>query len=198
VKPRDPVVWASMLRSVAGAQAEDLATRVEGGTRVDPYLLASLGVADAPEQDQTQRPDERLWRLLVTDDGNALDVVAEQGRLFDAGAWSAIEVATEAELCGLQALAHAAIGSEPVMDRCLSAARWLMDEIQPDNATNRPWACGFFAWLWCERGAAEALHYVEGQLHAAMAGTGTGTAEPRSGLILLDSANWLDRIAQAG
>lgn len=197
MKPQDPVVWASMLRSVAGGAGEDLEQRVQGGTRVDPYLLASLGLAEPPAHDDTQKPDEQLWRSVMNGDGDALDAVGERGRLFDADDWSAIEVATEAELCGLQALAHAAIGSEPVMDRCLSAARWLMAEIQPDNATNRPWACGFFAWLWCEQGAAEALHYAEGQLHAAMAGNGTGTADARSGLILLDSANWLDRIAQA-
>lgn len=169
-------------------------------TRTDAFLLARLGLTDGPLP-EARGPDEALWGLAVSGSGDPSTHVRPRERLFEADAWSAIEVATEAELSGLQALSHLATRSPKLWARCLDAARWNLAELQADNATNRPWGIGVFFGLWCWEANAGALHYAEGQLHAAQIGSGIAAGpDTRSALILEDAAQWLERFVppQAG
>ena len=113
-------------------------------------------------------------------------------RLRDQG----IETRTEAELSCLHALLWAALRGRDgaLMKRCFAAARWLVAELQPDNATQRPWAVQAFVVMACDpsegdagRGAADV--YAQTLLHNAA----VGGLDVFSAVILWDSAEWLER-----
>ncbi|MEO1585156.1 MAG: hypothetical protein AAFR96_11390, partial [Planctomycetota bacterium] len=63
-------------------------------------------------------------------------------------------------------------------------------EIQPDNATNLPWAVHVFCVLAERDGDADASLYAETLLHNCVVG-GAGRPDKLSALILLDSARRL-------
>ncbi len=154
-----------LLSSVSGHQ-------FEGGDlttlSVDEHLLAaSAGVVGCPEPSGA---------------GPAL-----QGRSPD----DVIELWTEREL----SMVHAAWLLPGWTELAERSARWLIDEIQPDNATNLPWAVQVFAHLSVTEGTDEARMYAETLLHNCM--VSTGRPDPLSGLILLDAARQL-RVRYAG
>lgn len=101
-----------------------------------------------------------------------------------------IEVWQRAELAALHALTWHAMKDSRWARRCDSAAAWMLDEVQPDNSTNRPWGLHWFVWM-AARGlhAREAELYAESLLHNVMV-----TGEPPDELdacLLKDSARWL-------
>lgn len=110
-----------------------------------------------------------------------------------------LEAQTELELAaahglGVLALRHAATHPH-FAERLLGAVRWLMAEIQPDNATNRPWAVHAFVWAASRQdgGAVDAEMYADTLVHNALV---AGSTQPRkldvfSGLLLRDSAEVL-------
>ncbi len=102
-----------------------------------------------------------------------------------------IELWTERELT----MVHAAWLLEGWTDLAEASARWLIDEIQPDNATNLPWAVHVFASLSVEDGSHEARMYAETLMHNCV--VSTGRPDPLSALILLDAARQL-RVRYAG
>lgn len=62
-----------------------------------------------------------------------------------------IEVWTETELGTMHALVSSAKGArnKAILERVFRAAAWTLDNLQPDNATNHPWAVHvFFAAAW--------------------------------------------------
>ncbi len=61
---------------------------------------------------------------------------------------------------------------------------WHIENTQPDNATNRPWALHVFLLA----GSPEGRHYAETLLHNALV---TGP-EPFCAWILMDVATWLE------
>ena len=101
----------------------------------------------------------------------------------------AIEVWTETELAAV----HAAWSLGPEWRaEARRAAAWLVDNIQPDNATNRPWGVHVFAMLAHETGGAQYELYAQTLLHNCQ--VMTGRPDDFSAMILLHAA----RVLQAG
>lgn len=86
-------------------------------------------------------------------------------------------------------MVHAAWLLEGWTDIAESSARWLITEIQPDNATNLPWAVHVFASLAVRDDSHEARMYAETLMHNCM--VSSGQPDTLSALILLDAAKQL-------
>ncbi|MDZ4756379.1 MAG: hypothetical protein SGJ11_18040 [Phycisphaerae bacterium] len=121
--------------------------------------------------------------------------LAGDGPLWSPDRWAAIEVWTEAELCGLHGLwrlARTAAGTAanaigPLLERRIAGAlHWHLEHTQPDNATHRPWAVHAFLLS----GSAEARFYAETLVHNVQA---QAPDEPTCQWILADSARELQR-----
>ena len=222
-KTRDPQAWAGLMRTLAepaltgtpllGVEDanEDAIDRFiadfrdEAGVRraVDEPLLRSMTGRRgcAPAAAATARRDVRLWWALVDDDITARDKPESgKGPLLDDAERLAIEVRTEAELGALHALSHAAsraglldADANPIWARCRSAAEYHIAELQPDNATNHPWAAGVFLAIWCMEGDSAALVHGETLLHGCQ--TNLGRADRFSACLLLDGSRWLGALA---
>lgn len=162
--------------------------------RVDRALLARvLGVdAGGPPEDAT--PDEALW---WADGAPVIGPIVRPGEgplLFEPGDETPIELRTEGELCALHALWARQSAEPEAVERCLSAARWHVEEIQPDNSTGTPWAVHVFVELACRESNAKArdaaLFHAEGLVHAGS--VTLGRPGLRAACLLLDAARWLD------
>lgn len=134
----EPQAWAAHLEAVARS--------VNAGPDCDESPPASLLRAAR----EGSAPERRVWAAAVSGEGLPEDLLdlSAAGPLWDSGQWSAIEVWTEGELCGLHALGRlrrtrpdlaAVVGR-----RLRSAIGWHLEHTQPDNATHRPWAIHLF------------------------------------------------------
>ena len=110
-----------------------------------------------------------------------------------------IEVCTETQLCALDAVWHLARRHHRAnwRRRCLNAALWHADNIQPDNAINIPWATHVFVIASAllvpidkPRAAALSLH-AETLLHNAV--VNVTRPDALSQHILADAADALRR-----
>jgi hypothetical protein len=108
---------------------------------------------------------------------------------------AALEAQTEQELAAVHALASMALhGSHhtALRARLLGAARWLIDEIQPDNATHRPWAVHAFVYAAATLDATQSVDaemYAQTLVHnAVVAASSTSGEIDRFSLILLRDA----------
>jgi hypothetical protein len=193
--------WTARLRALLGpeplAGLDPAAFADENGNRrsIDrPLLCWLLGQPAGP----AAKPglDLELWHALA--EGSAPPVIGGRGPLQDASAPGrgevAIEVWTERELAAIQALwTLGVVCHEPALrDRAEDAARWCVEELQPDNATAHPWAVNAFASL-ARRGDAEADLYAQTLVHNAM--VATGRPGRFASLVLLASLRSMD-IAQ--
>lgn len=99
-----------------------------------------------------------------------------------------IEVWTETELCGLHALWwHAQRARDrDLLARVDRARAYLTEHIQPDNATNHPWAIHVFALAAARGGDGAADLFAQQLLHNCV--VSTGLPDRRSAWILLDAA----------
>lgn len=205
--------WASRLRGAAmdrlrgtpwdGSGLADAALveafRDDAGhhRRVDgAFLRWRLGVRGHRRGDEPV--DVSLWWDVLEGTGG---VPGGEGALFPNEHGRAIEVWTEMELCGLHALAWRARQVDGARwhegrawGRCVRAMGWLMDNVQPDNATQHPWALHLFAWSSAQGGFGEpwrggARVYAEMMLHAAL--LPEGRPELFSACVLLDGSEWL-------
>ncbi len=202
------VMSADLPRPETGALAELVARwRDDAGHRraADPWLLAHLiGGRDEAEAAALRGAaawnsgaPPQPWGVLWAEVCGAADaaagpmtqrVLAGEGPLFPEVHQQAIEVWTEGELTGLHALSVLARTQGPasaVHARVASAAQWLIAELQPDNATNRPWGVHVFAEL-AAGGDMLADLYAQTLLHNTMAGR--LTPDRFSAAILLHSA----------
>ncbi|MCK6477626.1 MAG: hypothetical protein L6Q35_12440 [Phycisphaerales bacterium] len=193
--------WVRRLRAAAepalrgtpildrSASADEIARFIEGfrdelGHRrpVDGALLrVLLGVKPvlvprerAPGAGR-RSPDCELWSVLA--DGTPWtppEWLRARGPLASDGMEGAIEVWTETELSCVHALWS--IGRRErdtgLRTRCIEAAAWMMDAMQPDNGTNHPWAIHVFAWRWAAECNDEARLYAESMLHNCMISLG--------------------------
>lgn len=174
--------------------------RDETGARpsvVGPFLADLLDVPP-PAIPGNAPPDEALWHRLV---GNHYDtgelVRTPSGPLLnEPGDHTAIEVRTESELIALHALSEIAIrsASDGLSERSQSAARWHLAEIQPDNATNHPWAIQVFIRMSldesCDVADAARIH-AQTMLHNCQ--ISLGRPDRLSACILLHAARSLER-----
>lgn len=175
--PRDSLAWAAHLESVARGAWGD------GDCPRDPpeSLLRAARTGDAPER--------ILWQIAAGGafpERQILDLDSV-GPLWAPGRWSAIEVWTESELCGLHALARlrrSGAGSDAatlVSRRLRGAILWHLEHTQPDNATHRPWAIHLFLG----HPDPEVDLYGQSLLHAYEA---AGRGDRDAAWILLDAA----------
>jgi hypothetical protein len=114
------------------------------------FLAHLLGVSVSPVRAHERMAlDEQLWWSVANGQPILTGLISESdGLLVDPDAY-AIEYRTMVELGALQAFWAIAIHDEDreLRDRALSAARWHIDELQPDNAINRPWGLPVFVEL---------------------------------------------------
>lgn len=97
-----------------------------------------------------------------------------------------IEVWTETEL----ACVHAAWSLGPEWRiAAYASAFWLVEHIQPDNATNHPWAVHVFAAMGEETHNPELELYAQTLLHNCI--VGSGKPDPYSAIILLHASKAL-------
>jgi hypothetical protein len=110
------------------------------------------------------------------------------GSLLPRDRFRAVEVWTEADLCGLHALGRLARarGRDDWATRALAVAAWHVEHTQPDNATNRPWAVSVFLSL----ATPEGRSYAETLVHNCLAMS--GRPDPLSAWILADAARELE------
>ncbi len=201
----------TMLEGVLGAVpfGADEATRVgyiesfqdEFGNRraSDRAFLAHLlGVSVSPVRAiERMGLDERLWWCAA--DGRAIPdglIGASGGLLVDPDAL-AIEYRTMVELGALQAFWSVAIrdADSGLRARAMDAARWHIEELQPDNAINRPWGLAVFVELAIveqdETIAQTAELHAQTLLHNAC--INFGKPDLLSALILKDAVDQLGR-----
>ena len=159
---------------------------------VDAAFLAHVtGIASATAANAS--PDCRLWDQAARpprdrDDRTVQALLDADPRAMAMGLReSGIEIWTETELACLHALTWLGADHEP---RATIAARFLIEELQPDNGTNHPWAIHWFAWLECTQGDLDAGLYAQALLHNAMT-AGGGVPDLFSAIILHDAARWL-------
>lgn len=181
----------------AAAFIRDFADERGHRRAVDPCLLAlMLGMphlaAGPRATTSTSGPslDLELWRRLCEGSDPSSLIAADRGPLIPDPS-EAIETATETELSALHALwRHAIVRSEDrLRARCLDAARWLIDVLQPDNATCHPWAIAVFVQFWLTTGNAAARLYAETLEHNSL--IALGRPDRFSAVLLLDSGRLL-------
>lgn len=165
-----------------------------------PLLGRLLGIAPTPPESEPASEDVALWWAIHTGVSSVLVermMSSAPGPLIGEPAFQrgAIEATTETELGALHALAHharAAGGKRSrISARCLDAARWHVDTLQPDNGTNHPWAIHVFIEL-ADADPAYAMGatlHAEGLLHNAM--VRTGRPDRFSACLLLDASRAL-------
>lgn len=175
----DPEVWLEGFRDEWGHHRA-----------VDrPMLAWLLGIDPGPTPDDP-RPDVRLWWAIHDRTNEPMDVIQPSGALVHREAHVGLEVWTESELGALHALWDLAVQRDrsDLSDRCIEAARIHLDQLQPDNATNHPWAVHVFVEM-ARRGSAEALLYA--QLLVSNAQVGLGRPDRFSACLLLDASRMI-------
>lgn len=168
--------------------------RDEAGNRrgVDqPLLWCLLGPQPSVDVNRDLPLHERAWwALALRTPHHAIDTLGE-GPMAPEMQRHGIEVWTECELATLHAAWSLADlhRDDALRSRTTKAALWLMRELQPDNATNRPWAAHVFLMLSKEAGDDAGL-YARTLLHNAI--VERGRPERLSACIMLHAAGALD------
>jgi len=147
-------------------------------------LARSLGAAIEPIACAPRSLDEYLWSALAgASPTPPAPAPAAPKPLTGEGPAGTIEVWTETEL----ACVHAAWSLGPAWRAAAQAsALWLVEHIQPDNATNHPWAVHVFAAMGAETSNPELELYAQTLLHNCI--VGSGRPDPYSALILLHAS----------
>lgn len=175
-----------------------LAFRDSAGHRraVDPWFLSHLLGCHPPHSAPRPRsPDEdlQIWlHLAFPEQPLPRSVQDFTGPLVPSLQSRGIEIWTESELCALHALSHLAGRQDAphsLKRRLREAALWMVGELQPDNATNHPWAIHVFAAIAADENNAHADLYAQSLLHNAL--IDGGEPDAFSALILLDAARAL-------
>lgn len=164
--------------------------RDEAGHRraIDPYLLAHIVGVQPPSPPPTAGTDVALWARIASGSKDFFwtEIDTKRPWLVRERDDLTIETWTQAELCCLHALSHAGPTLKPRAD---AAADWMLEHLQPDNATNHPWAIHVFLHRAAEIASDEHRLYAEALLHNAV--ISLGRADRFSALILLDAGRWL-------
>lgn len=156
----------------------------------EPLLAWVLGVPPRPAGGP-ESPDVGIWRTLA-EKTRWDDWLLAPNRaipLLELPPETPLEVWTEAELSALHGLWHIARRDErsDLEQRCMAAAAAYMEQTQPDNATNHPWAIHVFLVHAHRTGSDDGRMYAEAMLHNCM--VGSGKPDRLSAVILLDAAH---------
>lgn len=194
--------WIARLRAAAcrtlgtdpALPAPDAFRDEEGNSLVidEPFFAALAGIPSR-SQPEDAAGDVALWcgslaESVIRPSQTPAPLLADWS---DVGTrWLTIEVFTERELCALHALwRQARIRSMPALaDRCRFAAQWMLENLQPDNATNYPWAAHVLLELADDLGP-EATLYADTLVHNCQ--VIRGKPDIRSAWILTECANEL-------
>ncbi len=103
------------------------------------------------------------WAALL--DAGPLPVLTAEGPLLPEDSGEAIEVWSEHELAALHAAWWIARSNNDLRDRLDGAVRWHTANLQPDNATNHPWAVHVFAEFAVRTGDADARLHADTICH---------------------------------
>jgi hypothetical protein len=201
--------WARLLRSAAaltlgerGPNAAAPAADELGHRRpVDGPFLAWRTRTPPPPVSHSNDADAEIWTALAA--GSPIPQVLEAALaqrtpapltppIDPASPDMTLEVWTERELAllhGAWRLAQLRARAD-LADRCLLAADWHVEHMQPDNATNRPWALPVFVAAAAARISAEHELYAQMLLHNCQ--IMYGRPDLVSAHILLDSAESLE------
>jgi len=156
-----------------------------------PLVAAVLGVSPGPAPTGAT-PDVRLWYALhqAAPDVRIADQPME-GPLLDLPEDTSIEVRTEAELSALHALSRLAAvhARADWARRAAGAALWHIRTMQPDNATNHPWAIQVFLERAAKTGEPESRMFAETLLHNCH--VSLGRPDRLSAVILIDAGRAL-------
>lgn len=190
--PSDALIrWSERLERAAlatlgGAEPERIAAMVNGPLSSLPMaalVARALGVPTDESQREPKSLDERLWASVSGMTAPPVAPGSPGGPIIGNNTSAAIEVWTETEL----ACVHAAWSlGEAWRDAARASALWLLGHIQPDNATNHPWAVHVFAALAEETGNPEMDLYAQTLLHNCV--VTTGRPDAFSALILLHAS----------
>ncbi|CAN0525435.1 unnamed protein product, partial [Laminaria digitata] len=115
-----------------------------------PFLAHLLEVpVGSTKGTESMGLDERLWWGVVDDQAMPHGLIAPSGGLLPDPDALAIEYRTMVELGALHALWAQALDrdDQTLRARAMDAARWNIEELQPDNAINRPWGLAVFLEL---------------------------------------------------
>lgn len=186
------------------AFADDAGHRRDADT---PFLSHTLALH--PSTNPSPRASELAlawWSLSHPAAFDCLRInIAADGPLLPHLREAGIETWTETELGAMHALLWRGTlqGIAPLIDRAYRTAHWMLDNLQPDNATNHPWAVHLFITMSLDPRRAEpdrtaADLYAQSLLHNAV--VHTGRPDRFSALILWDAADFLalPREASAG
>jgi hypothetical protein len=191
----DPATFVDELGHRRDVHGPFLAWR---GRTILPQSAAAMITPRHETGGQPAGADVLLWRALAGADLDVDGLLAtyravprvgpDAGALVPQGLLRTIEVWTETELSALHALSRlAAVRRRPAWGTvAIEAARWHVENLQPDNATNRPWSIHLFARLESD-GYADAGLVAEALLHNCM--VTTGRADSLSAQILVDAAD---------
>lgn len=114
------------------------------------FLSHLLGVAIEPAREVgSMGLDERLWWCVAKGTSVPEGLVGSSGGLILDPDELAIEYRTMIELSALQALWSVVLRDQDssLRARAMDAAQWHIEELQPDNAINRPWGLAVFVEL---------------------------------------------------
>lgn len=179
----------STLADGTPARLTDLANSSLNDLPVARLVAIALGAKLDPPACEPKSLDEQLWSALAGLCETPPAPSSASGPITGEYESGAIEVWTETEL----ACVHAAWSLGPNWRQAArESARWLLGNIQPDNATNHPWAVHVFAKLAEETGNAEFDLYAQTLLHNCI--VSHGRPDDYSALILLHAS----RAIQAG
>ena len=148
-----------------------------------------------PTSTDSQSPEIILWHALATNADPPAWSLAGDGPLCPHTHSGAIEAWTQTELACLHALGNFALRGDSLSHaanaRAISLARWLLEEVQPDNATQHPWAVHVFVALSQTESpfAADAGLYAQQLVHNAV--VSAGVPDRFSAVLLLDAARAL-------
>lgn len=194
--------WAKGLRHAAGGAPThiDALTRFVRANRTNALpFLTHRGVVAPAQRPADPDPDAALWWAVVDRSPEAAlrilpDATTTPGPIFPQDGVTAIEVWSESELSALHALWWLSRTPEASLlrDRMFLCARWHLENTQPDNATNRPWAIPVYLELAMIDRSPAARLFAETLLHNARAAN--GVPEPFSAQILLDAADAVDQM----
>lgn len=164
---------------------------------VDAPLLAWTTGTELNRQQPTvpESADVSLWWALLgpADHSSRWLTAGASAPLIAHAPEQPIEVWTESELCALHAAWHHARRNSDgaLRERCLNAAAWHVQHMQPDNATNHPWAIHVFIILRDARNDSAADLYAQTLLHNCQ--VALGKPDRFSACVVMDAADALQR-----
>lgn len=188
--------WVSRLRDAAlPTLGEDSPSAIRAtAERAGRHRAAGLLVASILGEPARIRPLSFDESVAVWSLGRTPPPPPEPGHrpLTARSTDDAIEIWTETEIAAV----HWAWSVPGWRRACEAAALWLVEEIQPDNATNLPWAVHVFAALSAGTDNHRAGLYAQTLLHNAL--VMRTRPDPLAALILLDAAYKLERAGAEG